>query len=691
MNFNRLTVTINAAKCCCVFLFVCFSLGPTTAAADLRIEFDEGKSTVSVVHQELKKPVLTQNARSDFRPYLHPIVAPDGKGVLTQFSPGHHKHQTGLYWGFTRVNGRDYFHHPEGDYWKRKSVKVIRDKGESVQWRTVYDLLDAKGAAVLTEMQTWTMHVDEGGFLLDLIWKGTAQTDVTVDRYSYGGLFLRMPWKRGVTAGDAVNASGQRNREAEGKRSEWVDVGMQIEGRKDHGHIAILDHPDNKGYPQPWRVDGQMGVGPVRARLGAWKIAKGESETIRHRFVVYTGKRNAGMINKRFHAFTGKHVRANATGNKQWERSDLLALLAQTIGETKDPAIRASLMRGMLDGLAGQRNVEPPAQWAALGANLLNSDDANVRELSQRLAQIFGDEKATEQALATVRNRSATVAARRSALRLLLNLQSEGASDLLESLLDEPALALDAIRGYATVENKAAPAVLLGRYSKMPTEQRQAAIETLATRKSYATVLLRAMKQQKVSRDDIPSHVARSLASLLGHRFVEVYGEVRPVAADREKIIAKYKKLLTPDRIGAANASRGRVVFKKTCAACHILYDDGGKLGPELTGSNRANLDYILLNMVDPSYDVPDGYKMVRITTILGRVIDGLVAEEDQTRVVMKTVLQPTVVIAKEDIDTRKVLSMSMMPEGQLDKMEKQDVADLIKYLRTTRQVEMTK
>ncbi len=120
-----------------------------------------------------------------------------------------------------------------------------------------------------------------------------------------------------------------------------------------------------------------------------------------------------------------------------------------------------------------------------------------------------------------------------------------------------------------------------------------------------------------------------------------------------------------------------------------MLYGEGGKVGPDLTGSNRANLDYILLNSVDPSYDVPDAYKTVSVLTIDGRVVNGVLAEEDATRIVLKTPEQPRVVIAKEDIDVRKVSPKSMMPDGQLDRMKQQDVLDLIKYLRTTRQVEI--
>ena len=96
------------------------------------MEADATGEKISVYRSGLAKPLLTQNAGAQFRPYLHPITAPDGKGQLTQFSPGHHKHQTGLYWGLTRVNGRDYFHHPGKGYWQRVSARIGKKEGPQV-------------------------------------------------------------------------------------------------------------------------------------------------------------------------------------------------------------------------------------------------------------------------------------------------------------------------------------------------------------------------------------------------------------------------------------------------------------------------------------------------------------------------------------------------------------------------------
>jgi hypothetical protein len=262
----------------------------------------EGEDRIGVFRPGESKPIVVLNSKADFRPYVHPILAPDGLGELTEFSPSHHRHQTGLYWGFTNVNGRDYFHHPGDGYFKRQSARVLAATGPSVRWEIVYHLLAEDGKAVLAERQTWTMRDGGDHYVLDLSWEGRGLTDVTVGRYDYGGLFLRMPWKDGIR-GAAVNAEGLANEKAEGRRSAWVDVAMRVEGRKDPGHIVVMDHPSNPGHPQPWRVDGQLGVGPCQARLGDWKIGRDKAVTFRHRFLVYTGEAKPDLVKKSWAEF----------------------------------------------------------------------------------------------------------------------------------------------------------------------------------------------------------------------------------------------------------------------------------------------------------------------------------------------------------------------------------------------------
>lgn len=134
MNHFSYFRTLSISICLLGFMIMTFACTDTDAGlksdapsqhSELRIEHDENAGTISVFRAGEQEAILTQNAREDLRPYVYPIVAPDGKGVLTENSPGHHTHQTGLYWGFTRVNDRDFFHNPGGDYWQRVSAGII--------------------------------------------------------------------------------------------------------------------------------------------------------------------------------------------------------------------------------------------------------------------------------------------------------------------------------------------------------------------------------------------------------------------------------------------------------------------------------------------------------------------------------------------------------------------------------------
>jgi putative membrane-bound dehydrogenase-like protein len=296
----------------------------------LTIRHDERAGTIAIFRAGRSEPILVQNAAPHTRPYLHPIATPDGRGVITELSPAHHKHQTGLFWGFTRVNGRDYFHNPGEEYWRRVSATVSEGSrtapNNDVRWQTSYDLLDEAGRAVLTQTERWTFREvaaagSSGRFELDLEWRGEAKTDVTIGQYDYGGLFLRMPWREGIR-GEVVNAARQRDARAEGQRAMWLDVGMQVEGRQDMAHVAIFDHPENIGYPQAWRVDGQLGVGAARSRAADWTIKKGETEIIRHRLVIYTGTLNDVEMTNAWTEFSGNRSTAALWSIAQAEGRD---------------------------------------------------------------------------------------------------------------------------------------------------------------------------------------------------------------------------------------------------------------------------------------------------------------------------------------------------------------------------------
>ncbi len=1237
--------------------------------ATLTLRHDPAAHTISVFRENVAQPILTQNARPDFRPYLHPIVSPDGKSVLTEFSPSHHKHQTGLYWGFTRVNGRDYFHNPDNGYWRRVSSEIVIAQGNEVRWATVYHLLDAAGAAIMAETQVWTMRDSGDRYLLDLEWKGEGLVDLTVAKYDYGGLFLRMPWRAGME-GSVVNSNRQSNDRATGQRALWVDVGLKLDGRTDQAHIAVFDHPKNAGYPLPWRVDRQMGIGPSRAIAGDWTIAKGKAETVRHQFVVYTGALNDVALTEAWKSYTGegsdsvlwglakaegkkavfltgeeaaakmtvpagfeaklaaaepmitqpmafcwddrgrmwvaenrdyetrgkgfanngdsriviledtngdgkfdtrkvflegipfpaaiavgfdglwlgappnllyvpdrnhddkadvdiqirltgwgiqdrhetlnslnwgpdgwlygcqgyatrstvgkpadggklfktgepfpekipvkdgqyidggvwryhptkdrfevvahgfsnpwgldfddhgqmfitacviphlwhvipggiyhrqggKHINpyvyddiktiadhrhrsahggariyladefpqqyrnrifmanlhehavltdilepkgsgfvghhgddtllandaawvgfsieigpdgavytldwhdGDICGNSiteketgrifrlapkglpgasglnlaalgdaelvelQLHRNDwyvrrarlllqqraaegrldravparlwtmfeqqadigrklralwalhvtknlptdrLLALLdhpapyvrgwaIQLLGEDqmlgrealgkfailaeKDPspvvrlylaaalqrmplaerwpiaqslvahavdmsdhnlpkmiwfgveplvatdapralalaarseipliarfiarrAVAAreieavasalakrpnlALLEGLRDGLTafGRREVGPPANWESAAAALTATNDAKLRDVLAQVSRLFGDAKASAVQLVILQDRTAPVEQRREILRSFAGDAYGAALPVALALLDEAALRRDAIRALAAFDDARVGSSLLSRYASFSAPEKADAILTLAARRTTAQALFGALKKETIAKRDVTAFAARQLQRVLGPAFIDFWGPVAQPADDKQADMAKFKRLLTDDVLARANVANGRALFERTCFACHTLYGQGGNIGPDLTGSNRANLDYILTEIINPSEVMQDSYQLVTVTTRDGRTLSGNIAAEDAQQLTLRMIGQDTLV-AKSEVLSREKSPISLMPEGLLRALSTDEVRDLIAYLRTTAQVPLPK
>ncbi|MBM3994982.1 MAG: hypothetical protein FJ303_12640 [Planctomycetes bacterium] len=269
---------------------------PLFADANVRVEVIK-TGGIAIYRPDVKAPLFVFNAPEDARSYVHPMLAPDGQGVITEFAPGHHKHQTGIYVGFLKVNGRDYFHNRGADYFRRRAFEWKNDS-EGVRWTSTYELFDKDKNVLLVETQTWHFRDFTKTYLIDLKHTFKAEENVSFGAHDYGGLFIRMPWK-GQKDAKAINSNGNVNSKAEGKEANWVDIGMSVEGRKNPAHIAVLAHE-----PVLWRVDGQLGVGPAPSRAGAWKLAKGESKTVRNRFYVYSGEFQHEQVEAQSKAFS---------------------------------------------------------------------------------------------------------------------------------------------------------------------------------------------------------------------------------------------------------------------------------------------------------------------------------------------------------------------------------------------------
>jgi putative heme-binding domain-containing protein len=232
--------------------------------------------------------------------------------------------------------------------------------------------------------------------------------------------------------------------------------------------------------------------------------------------------------------------------------------------------------------------------------------------------------------------------------------------------------------------------VILKHYPSFPTAEKESAVATLAARPDYAKGLLDAMEAGTVPARDVSAYAVLQLRRLnkpeINDRLAKVWGQARPTPAAKKQLIAKLKGQLTPDAVKAGDLSRGRALFDRNCASCHRLFGEGGTIGPDLTGSQRASVEYVLENVADPSAVVPNEYRVTTAALNSGRVVSGIVVAQNDRTVTFQTANE-RLIIDRKDIDESTPTNQSMMPEGILEKMTGEEVRDLVAYLASPKQV----
>jgi putative membrane-bound dehydrogenase-like protein len=366
-----------------------------------------------------------------------------------------------------------------------------------------------------------------------------------------------------------------------------------------------------------------------------------------------------------------------------------LSPLSKALVSTPEP-IAADLLNGMREGIRGRKTLKMPNHWPAVYARFRDSGNAILREHAVVLALVFGDAQALKDLRSVATDPAARPADRLAALDALIENRVPDFAPVLHELLTDRAMRQAALRGLASYPHPETPKHVLAVYGDLTPEEKQDAIATLAGRKESAITLLDQVAKNVIPRGDISAYAARQIFALgdekLKVQLSKVWGEVRETAASKQKLMAKYKSQLTPAALKSANQENGRVIFNSACGQCHKLYGLGGTIGPDLTGSNRSDLDYLLSNLIDPSAEVGRDFRMSVVRTLDERVITGIVTERSPARIAIQTATEK-IFLSPDDVDSIKESPLSIMPEGQLDLLTREQIRDLIAYLSGKAQV----
>ncbi len=152
-----------------------------------------------------------------------------------------------------------------------------------------------------------------------------------------------------------------------------------------------------------------------------------------------------------------------------------------------------------------------------------------------------------------------------------------------------------------------------------------------------------------------------------------------PSPSDRAQVIAGYfgVEKLTGD------AQRGQHQFQTLCVPCHRLRGEGNEVGADLGMVGTKPVAWLVTAILDPSLAIEARYRAWTITLKSGDVLDGIISAETANNLVLRLAGGIEHPVLRTDIATMSPSKLSLMPTGFESVLKPQDMADLLRWLRS--------
>jgi putative heme-binding domain-containing protein len=359
--------------------------------------------------------------------------------------------------------------------------------------------------------------------------------------------------------------------------------------------------------------------------------------------------------------------------------ADLLAL-------TNDEALRGKFIAGIASAFEGAEMPKLPDSLT----KALNDYMAKQSGGDLTLALRSGNAEALKNALKLLSDAKATNTARIAIAKTLAELGKQEAVMPMVALLKSsaaPSLKRGILQAASKFDDKRVPeALLLGWEGQIAGDKalREDALRVMAGRKEWAQILMNFVNEWKVPAKHFTIDIVRQLSL---HKDADIDTSIEKhwkgllatgPTPEKKKEAERIKAVL---KTGLGDAEKGKIQFMARCFICHKLFNEGGTIGPDLTGYDRANVDFWLDNLFTPSLEIREGFGAYTVKTKGGQLLTGLMDAQDANGIVLKDLAGNKTAIKQADIEKLEASPVSLMPEGLTAGMSDADLKDFFAYL----------
>jgi putative membrane-bound dehydrogenase-like protein len=349
----------------------------------------------------------------------------------------------------------------------------------------------------------------------------------------------------------------------------------------------------------------------------------------------------------------------------------------------------SALLKGLADGL--DRRTAPflasAGEQSMLVKTFFNHPSPALRHASLDVLKATGLQKgidaikAISQAVAIAANNNLSDERRTEAIHFLTLDDPHRHAPLLKSLLvaQQPqSVQLAALDVLNRIPGQAVTDYVLLQWSALTPAVRNASINTFLTSNERVDALLDAIDSGKIHRASITFYQG---VRLMTQRDEKLRKRARSMFAsnDEKTVNEKYQGALTLE----GSASEGQATYKKNCALCHqIRGAEGVPFGPDLGTVQRWQAESIMAHILAPNLSIAAGYELWVVDLHSGESAQGIISSETPSAITLRNVGGVERTINRQDISSIKTLDISAMPTGLETNINRQQMADLLAFLR---------